>query len=60
VQAAQRPSHVTSQLHDALVAQPPALEKLPGKHLRRRGVLELLRAGTLAQLRELGDTTCDG
>ncbi len=50
-------TRLTNRLHDALLHVHPALERLLGQHLRRRGVLELLSAaGTPQQLRALGET----
>ena len=47
-------TRLTNRLHDALQHIHPALERLVGKHFRRRGVLEpLAAAGTPARLREL-------
>nr|WP_121161410.1 IS110 family transposase [Micromonospora pisi] len=44
-------TRLTNRLHDALLHVHPALERLLGKHFRRRGVLELLTAaGTPQQL----------
>lgn len=49
-------TRLTNRLHDALLYVHPALERLLGKHFRRRGVLELLAAaGTPNRLRELGE-----
>jgi Arc/MetJ family transcription regulator len=49
-------TRLTNRLHDALLHVHPALERLLGKHFRRRGVLELLAtAGTPARLRALGE-----
>lgn len=46
----------TNRLHDALLHVHPALERLLGRHFRRRGVLELLAAaGTPRALRALGE-----
>ena len=43
-------TRLTNRLHDALLHVHPALERLLGKHFRRRGVLELLAAtGTPAR-----------
>ena len=47
-------TRLTNRLHDALLHIHPALERLLGKHFRRRGVLQLLAAaGTPAQLSRL-------
>jgi transposase len=49
-------TRLTNRLHDALLHVHPALERLLGKHFRRRGVLELLAAaGTPALLGALGE-----
>jgi transposase len=49
-------TRLTNRLHDALLHVHPALERLLGKHFRRRGVLQLLAvAATPQQLRELGE-----
>lgn len=49
-------TRLTNRLHDALLHVHPALERLLGKHFRRRGVLELLAAaGTPTRLRALGE-----
>ena len=49
-------TRLTNRLHDALLHVHPALERLLGKHFRRRGVLELLAAaGTPRRLRELDE-----
>src|SRR5829696_10496002 len=49
-------TRLTNRLHDALMHVHPALERLLGKHFRRRGVLQLLAsAGTPQQLRGLGE-----
>lgn len=48
-------TRLTNRLHDALLHVHPALERLLGKHFRRRGVLRLLAAtGTPAAIRALG------
>jgi Transposase len=49
-------TRLTNRLHDALLHVHPALERLLGKHFRRRGILELLAAaGTPTRLRALGE-----
>jgi transposase len=49
-------TRLTNRLHDALLHVHPALERLLGRHFRRRGVLELLTvAGTPGQLRSRGE-----
>ena len=49
-------TRLTNRLHDALLHVHPALERLLGKHFRRRGILELLAAaGTPSRLRALGE-----
>ena len=48
-------TRLTNRLHDALLHVHPALERLLGKHFRRRGVLRLLAAtGTPAAITTLG------
>jgi hypothetical protein len=48
-------TRLTNRLHDALLHVHPALERLLGQHLRRRGVLELLSAaGNAAAWRSRG------
>jgi transposase len=48
-------TRLTNRLHDALLHLHPALERLLGKHFRRRGVLRLLAAtGTPATIAALG------
>jgi transposase len=48
-------TRLTNRLHDALLHVHPALERLLGKHFRRRGVLRLLAAtGTPAAIAALG------
>ena len=42
---AAKATRLTDRLHDALLHVHPALERLLGKHFRRRGVLELLARG---------------
>jgi transposase len=50
-------TRLTNRLHDALLHVHPALERLLGKHFRRRGVLRLLAAtGTPATIAALGHT----
>jgi hypothetical protein len=54
---AQEATRLTNRLHDALLHVHPALERLLGKHFRRRGVLRLLAAtGTPAAMTALGPT----
>lgn len=49
-------TRLTNRLHDALLHVHPALERLLGQYLRRRGVLELLSvAGTPQQLHALSE-----
>jgi transposase len=51
---AQEATRLTNRLHDALLHVHPALERLLGKHFRRRGVLRLLAAtGTPAAIASL-------
>ena len=51
-------TRLTNRLHDALLHVHPALERLLGKHFRRRGVLRLLAAtGTPASIAALGHGT---
>jgi transposase len=53
---AQEATRLTNQLHDALLHVHPVLERLLGKYLRSRGVLQLLAmAGTPQQLRGLDE-----
>ena len=48
-------TRLTNRLHDALLHVHPALERLLGKHFRRRGVLRLLaETGTPAPIAALG------
>lgn len=48
-------TRITNRLHDALLHVHPGLERLLGKHFRRRGVLRLLAVtGTPASLAALG------
>jgi transposase len=52
---AKESTRLTNRLHDALLHVHPALERLLGKHFRRRGVLRLLAAtGTPAAIAALG------
>lgn len=52
---AQESTRLTNRLHDALLHVNPALERLLGRHFRRRGVLRLLAAtGTPAAIAALG------
>lgn len=52
---AQEATRLTNRLHDALLHIHPSLERLLGKHFRRRGVLRLLAAtGTPAAVAALG------
>jgi transposase len=49
-------TRLTNRLHDALLHVHPALERLLGKHFRRRGVLGLLAAtGTPSSIANLGE-----
>jgi len=49
-------TRLTNRLHDALLHVHPALERLLGRHLRRRGVLGLLAAtGTPRSIAGLGE-----
>ncbi len=50
-------TRLTNRLHDALLHVHPALERLLGKHLRRRGVLGLLATtGTPGAIGDLGES----
>jgi transposase len=52
---AKESTRLTNRLHDALLHVHPALERLLGRHFRRRGVLRLLAAtGTPAAIAALG------
>jgi transposase len=58
---AQEATRLTNRLHDALLHVHPALERLLGKHFRRRGVLRLLAAtGTPAAIAALGPVKTKG
>jgi transposase len=54
-------TRLTNRLHDALLHVHPALERLLGKHFRRRGVLRLLAAtGTPASIAALDTDEIEG